>query len=140
MNPGEQRRTSYATISYEIVKREPVITIDTTDRNFSVVAAAYAMSIANPTFVLASEVEASSMFARVERNPAILSGIPVIKGTRTPVSMILACFADGYSRKEILKEFPRLSDDDITEALLYASNLTERVGPDNGTHGVHPSR
>jgi uncharacterized protein (DUF433 family) len=35
--------------------------------------------------------------------------------------MIVASFAEGLTRQDILKEYPQLKDEDITAALLYAS-------------------
>lgn len=84
------------------------------------------------------QAEAKPMFNRVECNPRILGGTPIVRGTRIPVSTILACVADGYSRKEIRQEYPRLTDEDIAEALLYASTVVEQVrrkgGPGDATH------
>lgn len=59
--------------------------------------------------------------ARVFSNPQLRGGEPCIKGTRIPVSMIVASMAEGMSRREILDEYPQLQDEDITAALLYAS-------------------
>jgi len=59
--------------------------------------------------------------ARVFSHPELRGGEPCIKGTRIPVSMIVASMAEGMSRREILDEYPQLQDEDITAALLYAS-------------------
>jgi uncharacterized protein (DUF433 family) len=59
--------------------------------------------------------------ARVFSHPQLRGGEPCIKGTRIPVSMIVASMAEGMSRREILDEYPQLQDEDITAALLYAS-------------------
>ena len=61
------------------------------------------------------------MRARVFSHPQLRGGEPCIKGTRIPVSMIVASMAEGMSRREILDEYPQLQDEDITAALLYAS-------------------
>jgi len=58
---------------------------------------------------------------RIFSHPDLRAGEPCIKGTRIPVSMIVASFAEGLTRQDILKEYPQLKDEDITAALLYAS-------------------
>ncbi len=58
---------------------------------------------------------------RVFSHPDLRGGEPCIKGTRIPVSTIVASMAEGMSRQEILDEYPQLQDEDITAALLYAS-------------------
>jgi uncharacterized protein (DUF433 family) len=65
------------------------------------------------------------LFERITVDPDILVGKPVIKGTRIPVYLIVELVANGMSVKEILKEYPRLKEDDIKSALLYASKLVE---------------
>ena len=47
-------------------------------------------------------------------------GKPVIKGTRIPVGLILKKLAQKVDVKEILEDFPRLKEDDIKAALIYA--------------------
>jgi uncharacterized protein (DUF433 family) len=58
---------------------------------------------------------------RIFSHPDLRAGEPCIKGTRIPVSAIVASFAEGLTRQDILKEYPQLKDEDITAALLYAS-------------------
>ena len=62
---------------------------------------------------------------RITVDPDVLVGKPVIKGTRIPVYIIVELVANGVSTKEILKEYPRLKEEDIKAALLYASKLVE---------------
>jgi uncharacterized protein (DUF433 family) len=58
---------------------------------------------------------------RIFSHPDLRAGEPCIKGTRIPVSAIVASFAEGLTRQDILKEYPQLKDEDITAALLYPS-------------------
>lgn len=58
---------------------------------------------------------------RIERNPQIMFGKPVIKGTRLTVEIILEKLAYGETEEEILKEYPFLKKEDIKAALLYAA-------------------
>jgi uncharacterized protein (DUF433 family) len=62
---------------------------------------------------------------RITVDPDVLVGKPVIKGTRIPVYLIVELVANGMATKEILKEYPRLKEEDIKAALLYASKLVE---------------
>lgn len=52
-------------------------------------------------------------------------GKPVIKGTRIPVGLILKKLAQKIDVKEILEDFPRLKEDDIKAAIIYAESLVE---------------
>ena len=57
---------------------------------------------------------------RIELNPRVCNGKPVIKGTRIPVSVILEQIAEGESWADLLKGYPELEKNDIKAALLYA--------------------
>ena len=63
----------------------------------------------------------TKLLNRIESNPDIMFGKPVIKGTRLPVEMILEKLAYGESGEQILKEYPFLKEVDIKAALLYAA-------------------
>jgi len=62
---------------------------------------------------------------RITVDSDVLVGKPVIKGTRVPAYLIVGLVANGTSTKEILKEYPRLKEEDIKATLLYASKLVE---------------
>ncbi len=55
----------------------------------------------------------------------VLRGKPRIKGTRTPVSLILGYLAAGKDFEEIIKEFPDLTKEQIVACLDYARDLSE---------------
>ena len=57
---------------------------------------------------------------RIELNPRVCSGRPIIKGTRIPISVILEQIAEGESWDKILAGYPELKREDIQAALLYA--------------------
>jgi uncharacterized protein (DUF433 family) len=57
---------------------------------------------------------------RIEVNPDILMGKPVIAGTRIPVYLILNLLASGYTQERILEAYPGLALEDIRAALQYA--------------------
>jgi len=60
---------------------------------------------------------------RIIINPKIMTGKPIIKGTRIPVEQILTLLAQGLSFDKILKDYPHLKKDDIMAALLYAAKV-----------------
>ena len=62
---------------------------------------------------------------RIVIDPEVLSGKPVIKGTRIPVYLIIELLANGMTEKEVLKQYPTLKNEDIKAALLYASKCVE---------------
>ena len=66
-------------------------------------------------------MEASELLKRIEVNPKVMAGKPVIRGTRIPVDLILDMLAEDVPTEEILREYPDLSRDDIRAALAYAS-------------------
>jgi uncharacterized protein (DUF433 family) len=59
---------------------------------------------------------------RIEINPAIMFGKPVIKGTRIPVELILRKLAAGMKIEEILADHPHLMPDDIYAAAAFAAD------------------
>lgn len=61
-----------------------------------------------------------SLFDRIEIDPKVCDGKPVIKGTRIPVSVILEQVAEGESWENILSGYPELQKKDIQAALYYA--------------------
>jgi uncharacterized protein (DUF433 family) len=60
---------------------------------------------------------------RIVVDPEILTGKPVVRGTRLAVELILELLASGRSEQEILKDYPGLSHEDILACLSYASYL-----------------
>ena len=68
-----------------------------------------------------------SEFNRIELNPRVCNGKPVIKGTRIPVSVVLDQIAEGCSWDDVLSKYPELQKEDIQAALLYASAMLENT-------------
>jgi uncharacterized protein (DUF433 family) len=58
---------------------------------------------------------------RIEVNPKIMLGKPVIKGTRIPVEIIFKKLSPNISVKEILNDYPKLTVKDIKSAIAFAS-------------------
>ncbi len=59
---------------------------------------------------------------RIEINPEVMIGKPVIRGTRIPVETILRKLGAKVPIAEMLKDYPRLKEDDITAAVAYAAD------------------
>jgi len=59
---------------------------------------------------------------RIEINPKIMFGKPVIKGTRITVEHILRKLAGGMTVDEILADHPHLAPDDIYAATAFAAD------------------
>ncbi len=53
-------------------------------------------------------------------DPAVLTGKPVVKGTRLAVEFILGLMAQGWSETEILRNYPGLTREDILACVAYA--------------------
>lgn len=60
---------------------------------------------------------------RIEVNPAVLVGKPIIKGTRISVELILDRLADGWTMEDVLVSYPHISREDVLAALSFASEL-----------------
>ncbi|GAK61263.1 hypothetical protein U27_01163 [Candidatus Vecturithrix granuli] len=64
---------------------------------------------------------------RIELHPRVCNGIPVITGTRIPVSVILEQLAEGESWEEVLTGYPELRREDIQAALRYAKSSLDHT-------------
>ena len=60
---------------------------------------------------------------RIIIDPGILVGKPIIKGTRLAVEFIIDLLANGWTKDEILRNYPGLTQEDIQSCLAYASQL-----------------
>ncbi|MGK7923820.1 MAG: DUF433 domain-containing protein [Spirulina sp.] len=56
---------------------------------------------------------------RITVNPEVMGGKPCIRGMRVTVGMILGLMAVGRSHDEILRAYPYLEAEDLTECLAY---------------------
>jgi uncharacterized protein (DUF433 family) len=70
---------------------------------------------------------------RIERNPAVMIGKAVIKGTRIPVDLIRREISGGRSFAEIIESYPRLTEDDLRAALSYVGDVKAPEGLDLGS-------
>ena len=66
-----------------------------------------------------SIMETAVLSRYVTRDPKILSGEPIIKGTRTPVRSIVEMTRIGYSAEDIVRGLPHLNLAEVYDALSY---------------------
>jgi uncharacterized protein (DUF433 family) len=67
------------------------------------------------------------LLARITVNPKVMTGKPVIRGTRLTVEYILNLMAHGQTEAEILEEYEGLVPEDIQACLLFASRSLENT-------------
>jgi len=58
-------------------------------------------------------------------DPRILSGKPVVRGTRLSVDFILSLFGAGWTAKQVLDNYPMLKREDLKEVFSYAAQILE---------------
>lgn len=54
-------------------------------------------------------------------------GRPCIRNTRITVYDVLAWLASGMTNKDIIKDFPELTDEDIKACLAYAADKEHKI-------------
>jgi uncharacterized protein (DUF433 family) len=60
---------------------------------------------------------------RITVDPKVLSGKPIIKGTRIAVEFVLELLANSWTVEDILKNYPQLKREDVAAALKYAAEI-----------------
>jgi uncharacterized protein (DUF433 family) len=68
---------------------------------------------------------------RIAVDPDVLTGKPVIRGTRIAAEFVIDLLAQGWRKEDITENYPGITDEDIKACLDYASELmpAERVFP-----------
>ncbi len=66
----------------------------------------------------------------ISSEPTILSGMPVIKGTRVPVARILSLVKDGYTLSEIRQQFDHISIKTLEGAIEEVATTINRLPHD----------
>ena len=59
----------------------------------------------------------------IERNPDIMLGKPIVKGTRITVEIIMRKLAGGFTVDKLLESYPHLSAEQIYAALEFAADM-----------------
>jgi uncharacterized protein (DUF433 family) len=67
--------------------------------------------------------DAMRLAERIEMNPSVMLGKPVIRGTRIPVELILRKLSEGATEPQLLDAYPRLTAEDIRAAMAYAADV-----------------
>jgi uncharacterized protein (DUF433 family) len=65
----------------------------------------------------------------ITRDPRICGGEPVVSGTRVTIRTILASLAEGAYIKEILEDFPTLTEEDVRAVIAFAAISAEEDLP-----------
>ena len=72
----------------------------------------------------------------IHRDPKIVGGQPVVKGTRVTLRTVLASLAAGDSVEQIVKSFPSLTADDVRAVIAFAATSAQEDLPVPGTPDV----
>ncbi len=67
------------------------------------------------------------LLKRITINPRVMTGKPVIRGTRLTVEYVLNLLAHGATVEEILQEYDGLNPEDIQACLLFAAQSLESI-------------
>lgn len=59
---------------------------------------------------------------RIEINPKVMMGKPVIRGTRIPVELVLRKLSERATEADLLDAYPQLTPEDIQAAIRYAAD------------------
>ena len=59
---------------------------------------------------------------RIEINPDVMFGKPVVRGTRIPVELVLRKLSEGATETDLLEAYPRLTREDIQASLAFAAD------------------
>lgn len=63
---------------------------------------------------------------RIEANPKVMLGKPVVCGTRITVELIVRRVSQGASELEVVQAYPGLTVEDVRAALAYAADVIAR--------------
>lgn len=63
---------------------------------------------------------------RIDINPEVMLGKPVIRGTRITVELLLRKLSEGATEADLLDAYPHLTREDIQAAIAYAADRVAR--------------
>jgi uncharacterized protein (DUF433 family) len=67
-------------------------------------------------------------YDRITLEPGKMNGQPCVRGLRLTVRRVLELISTYPDRAELFREFPELTEDDLTQVLAYAgAQLPDRV-------------
>ncbi len=64
----------------------------------------------------------------ITRNPEVMLGKPISKGTRITVELIMRKLASGYSFEQLLDSYPHLTKDQLYAVFEYAADIIANDG------------
>lgn len=64
-----------------------------------------------------------NLLERIDINPQVMLGKPVIRGTRITVEILLEKLAAGSPIEEILEDYPGLAREEVLAAIAYAEQI-----------------
>ncbi len=64
---------------------------------------------------------------RIDINPEVMLGKPVIRGTRITVELLLRKLSEGASEADLIDAYPYLKREDIQAAIAYAADTVARA-------------
>jgi len=56
---------------------------------------------------------------RIVADPAVLTGKPIVKGTRLSVDFILSLLAEGWTESQVLENYPQLEHEDLKAVFAF---------------------
>ncbi len=59
---------------------------------------------------------------RITVDPAVMGGVPCLRGLRIPVATVVNMVAGGMTAEQIVDELPPLEIDDVSAALRFAAD------------------
>ncbi len=109
-----------------VVKRKVVWQEPGTDLPQEIISGQYILPVVLEAVIVDTQNNVAKLNQRdkakighIERNRFINHNAPVVAGTRIPVQAIKQFAAAGYSHKQIIKEYPDLTEEDVKAALAY---------------------
>ncbi len=60
--------------------------------------------------------------ARITIDPAVMGGVPCLRGLRIPVATVVNMVAGGLTAQQIVEELPPLEIEDVAAALRFAAD------------------
>ena len=63
---------------------------------------------------------------RIVIDPAIMDGVPCVRGTRIPVTMVVGLLAENVTVEGVLQLYPQLTAQDVRACQAYAAAQDRR--------------
>ena len=58
----------------------------------------------------------------IHSDPAVLTGKPVVRGTRLAVDFVLELFASGWTSAQVLESYPQLTPEALKAVFAFAAD------------------